>query len=434
LNYISDLDYNDWISTGQELFELGDVGFQIWDDWSSRSVKYDPGACIYKWSTFTGSRTGYEAIFAKAQRNGWINPKSHLALPPIDTQAVFNRGIPLPPPEGFPFLKYSLQGKNHHLRQRMLDNKFVLGKIALLGQATTIYAKPNTGKTLLTLKLLIDAINANVIRGDNVFYINADDSINGLIHKNELAEKYGFHMLAPNEEGFTITNFIRDMLIIIEHNLASEKIIILDTLKKFTDLMDKSNSSRFMSMARDFIAKGGTLVMLAHVNKNRDANGKVVFGGTSDISDDCDCAYTLDEITGSFGRKHVLFENFKRRGQVAAEAGYSYSIAEHAHYEQLVESVQPLNDEVVKIDERLNKKLERDEEIIDAILDALENIAGVKNTQNIILYVTSNYDYTKHQIRDVIYKYTGDNYKLGHRWAKIKMPRNEKIYVIIPKL
>ena len=36
--------------------------------------------------------------------------------------------------------------------------------------------------------------------------------------------------------------------------------------------------------------------MLAHTNKNRDSAGKVVFGGTSDIVDDVDCAFTLGSV------------------------------------------------------------------------------------------------------------------------------------------
>ena len=52
--------------------------------------------------------------------------------------------------------------------------------------------------------------------------------------------------------------------------------------------MDKKLSSKFGRMMREFVSKGGTIIMLAHTNKNRYSNGKVIFSGTSDIVDDVD--------------------------------------------------------------------------------------------------------------------------------------------------
>lgn len=45
-------DYNPWVEVGMALAELGDVGFAMWDGWSQQSVKYQPGECDKKWSTF----------------------------------------------------------------------------------------------------------------------------------------------------------------------------------------------------------------------------------------------------------------------------------------------------------------------------------------------------------------------------------------------
>ena len=49
---------------------------------------------------------------------------------------------------------FSITGSSQTMRQQMLDDMFVLKDIAILGQWTTLYAAPNTGKTLLTLCLL----------------------------------------------------------------------------------------------------------------------------------------------------------------------------------------------------------------------------------------------------------------------------------------
>lgn len=79
-------EYFEWISVGQALSELGDDGFELWDEWSQRSNKYDGEAAQWKWGTFTGDRTGFAAVFAKAQALGWENPKRR---PPVDLAQVF---------------------------------------------------------------------------------------------------------------------------------------------------------------------------------------------------------------------------------------------------------------------------------------------------------------------------------------------------------
>ena len=80
--------------------------------------------------------------------------------------------------------------------------------------------------------------------------------------------------------------------------------LILDTLKKFTDIMDKRKETEFMKAAREFVLHGGSLILLAHVNKHADAEGRVVYSGTSDVVDDIDCAYTLEVI-----QETAFFEN-----------------------------------------------------------------------------------------------------------------------------
>lgn len=91
---------------------------------------------------------------------------------------------------------YSLSGSLEALRKEMVEQKRLLDGIALMGQVTVLYAAPNTGKTLLVLSMLIEAIKEGRVDPANVFYMNCDDGTNGLVQKVELAERYGFHMLA----------------------------------------------------------------------------------------------------------------------------------------------------------------------------------------------------------------------------------------------
>ena len=243
----------------------------------------------------------------------------------------------------FDFNKFSLNGDSVAMKAQMLTDTYVLGELAILGQLTAFYAKPNSGKTLLTLYLLIEAINAGNIKAEDVYYINADDNYKGLVHKLELAEKHGFQMIAPGFKDFDTASFGFYLAQLMATNEARGKVIILDTLKKFTNIMDKKLASDFGKQMRMFVTNGGTIIMLAHTNKNRDADGKVVFSGTSDIVDDVDCAYTLDVNDDKSGLtdKAVLFENIKSRGDVAQEAAYKY-LAKPSHYQELLYSVSPI--------------------------------------------------------------------------------------------
>ena len=45
-------DYGDWLSVGMALYELGDAGFDLWDEWSKGSKKYKDGVTKAKWPSF----------------------------------------------------------------------------------------------------------------------------------------------------------------------------------------------------------------------------------------------------------------------------------------------------------------------------------------------------------------------------------------------
>lgn len=53
-------DYDDWLHVGMALHAgLGTSGLSLWDSWSQRSAKYEPGACEAKWRGFGQRPNGY---------------------------------------------------------------------------------------------------------------------------------------------------------------------------------------------------------------------------------------------------------------------------------------------------------------------------------------------------------------------------------------
>jgi hypothetical protein len=86
----------------------------------------------------------------------------------------------------------------------------------------------------------------------------------------------------------------------------SKSVIVLDTLKKFGDMMNKSKSKLFNSLLRTLTTKGITVVCLAHTNKHDDKDGKPIFEGTGDLRND------FDELIKLFTPDGALQPPFQR--------------------------------------------------------------------------------------------------------------------------
>ena len=334
-------------------------------------------------------------------------------------------------PKKFSLSDFSLKGQSAALKKQMLDDVYVLGELALLGQWTVFYAAPNAGKTLITIKMLIDALKAGNIKGENVFYVNADDDRRGLVTKLELAEKYGFEMLVPSEKGFESERLKVYLNTLVKEESSNGKIIILDTLKKFVDIMHKTKTSDFGKFAREFVSHGGTLIGLAHVNKNKDSDNKSVFGGTSDIRDDADCCYNIEVIQTSKTTKTIRFENHKSRGNVVKEATYQYS-NEKLPYLELLDSIKTVSEAeaiaMKEIEER-NKTLAANKEVIDSITSHIKD--GITNKTELIKAVNKATMVSNSKVKAVLEKHTGDDYGRGNRWSYSVGEKNVHNYFLI---
>lgn len=135
-----------------------------------------------------------------------------------------------------PLDRFSLRGKYEFLSTQKLMQVEVMRSVALLGESTVLYAEQNTGKTLISLALLIEAIESGRIRGEKVYYINVDDSFNGAVDKLGFAQKHGFHYLARDQAGFSVERLRVAMVEMIDNGTAKGTVLVLDTLKKFVDL------------------------------------------------------------------------------------------------------------------------------------------------------------------------------------------------------
>ena len=303
----------------------------------------------------------------------------------INILEVSNIFKPIPTPLET-LTQYSITGQSQILREQMLADQFILNNIAIMGQWTTIYGAPNSGKTLITNWLLRESILTEAIDGEMVFYINADDNYRGLVEKIELAEDWGMHMIAPHHKNFAVSKVLELISSMADNDSARGIVIILDTLKKFTDLMDKRTASQFGVAARGFISAGGTLIALAHTNKHVGADGKAIYSGTTDIVDDSDCCFVIDKISEDESKgittHTVEFSNIKARGDVSSKIGFTYEKIYGQQYIDLLGSVKCLdktNLEEIKQQSIIKAELNEDEVIIKAVYKLIEESIVTKD-------------------------------------------------------
>ncbi len=321
----------------------------------------------------------------------------------------------------------SLRGYATELEQEMRVQQPFLGQMALTGEATIWYAAPNTGKTLLAIHLMIEAVERGEVNPSNIFYIAADDSANGLIEKLHILEEYGVHVLAPGHRGFETSRFVNTISKMTADDAVNGICIVADTVKKFVSLMDKTEARKFGDTIRRFIMKGGTFVGLAHTNKNRGVNGKVVYSGTSDLIEDVDCAYLLDEMEQVDGRKTVAFENIKRRGNVASTVAYSYSIEEGQSFGTLLASVGMIGDEALSELYR-QTEMRSDASVIAAIKRLIGE--GVTSKMHLAKAVSASERLGRNRAVAIIERYTGDD-PAAHLWNFQVGAHGKREYVLL---
>jgi len=136
-------------------------------------------------------------------------------------------------------------GNSETMEEHMLDAVFVIDRLAILGQATVFFASPNAGKTLLTFKFLIQSVLEGLIDPSKVYYVNCDDTFRGSAEKLKIAEQHDINMLIPGQNGFMADQLLQLIVALTNSGEARGIIFILDTIKKFTDLMDKKTASQF---------------------------------------------------------------------------------------------------------------------------------------------------------------------------------------------
>jgi len=430
-----DIEYPDWLNVLMGIHtetRASEEGLALAIEWSRKGMKFvNEREIEEKWRSF---RLDVErpvtmgTLIQLAQASDAFVPVQTEVVEVGANQSSLKEDTRSAPTRQHALAKYSLIGEAEAIGQDMAKQVRILGSVALNGQLTVFYAEPNTGKTLLVLSMLCDAIERNRLNASDVYYLNVDDNGAGLVEKLRIADSHGFNMLAEGYKEFEAKAFRIELEEMVKSGQAAGTVLIFDTLKRFANLMDKGTSASFTKVLRDFAMHGGTVVALAHTNKRRGEGGKVVPGGTSDIRDDFDCAYTLDVVSDADdGARVVKFENIKCRGNVSLSAAYSYSRSPHLTYLQRLRTVEEVDPTELLIVKTAAKKAD-DAAVIEAIRACIAE--GCTSKMAISERVRQQTKASRTTVLAVLEEYAGDD-PGRHLWTFSRLGHGKHMYVLL---
>lgn len=286
-------------------------------------------------------RTMREKLAARLGVEPLQQPVPDAELPPTPASPVHHAPETQALVAVHPLRRFSLRGKASEYEARAQDTKPLFGGHVMKGQATMFYAPPNTGKTLITLHLIEEAIVEKRIDPNNVYYVNADDSSKGLSEKLRLMQDLGAHVLVPGQKGFKSSDLQELLVKTAQLDVARDGCIIIDVLKKFTPLNDKKMTSEFAEACRQFVMAGGTILALGHTTKSPNPDGTPRYAGTTDILEDFDAVYVVVPLAAKAdqGEKAVQFTKLKSRADSPDEVVYAYAAENGITYQERLASV-----------------------------------------------------------------------------------------------
>ncbi len=147
----NDFDYDQWIRVGMAVkAALPDdegLAYELFDEFSAKSDKYDPDETLGRWNTLNPTRIGAGTLYHLAQEAGWKPP---VALPEDDFSPV--AGIPVTPAR-----ETAKRGALYYLTPEdiRLDtaSNGLIDDLLDQGAMSVLYGESNTGKTFVAMDL-----------------------------------------------------------------------------------------------------------------------------------------------------------------------------------------------------------------------------------------------------------------------------------------
>ena len=260
------------------------------------------------------------------------------------------------------------------------------------GHLIAICSRAGAGKTTL----MINIAGEMAKDGYRVLYINADAGASDIKDYYHHAVEHNYTLINPDLTNGTADKVVDELRqIAISEGDLSKVVIVLDTLKKFGDLMNKSKAKEFNSLLRSLTTKGITVICLAHTNKYEDKDGKPIFEGTGDLRNDFDELIYLMPVTNPDGSITVSTKIDKSRAEIT---DMSFIINAHREVRELSHYVDTL-----AINE-YQKNLADDQPVISFILQHITPISKTA-TELRTIAIENNLKYSRNRIEAVLRRY-----------------------------
>lgn len=280
-------EYELWIRIGHALAELGDTGRGLWLEWSATSSKFDSNEAAKKWGTFPSNpqSTGYQVVFAEAQRRGWVNPSSNAAQLETVTRANFT-------------FRYAQPGGT------ILETEYLIDP--WLPRATVVgcYGRGEAGKSSWTAQVC-----ANVSEQASTLWISSEERQDHILQRHiscggqagtlavieAMPTKFDPKTKKPIAMSFNIFDDMERVLIDFQNDPGREKnrpvgVVVLDavvalvTWEKGTNPNDDAGVKKLIAHLFTLAERYGvTFIMLGHLNKgtNHDHMADAVTGAAA---------------------------------------------------------------------------------------------------------------------------------------------------------
>ena len=154
------------------------------------------------------------------------------------------------------------------------------------GHIMALCAPGNAGKT----QLMLYVSRCLAAQGYRVLYLNLDANPGDAKRQLEYAKRYGFEMLFPEiKSKASVEKLLKRLQGLAAQDVDLDRVVlVLDTLKKFVNMIHKASLAQFIALLRRLTGRGATVAVAAHTNKYAGQDGKLVFEGTGDLRNDVD--------------------------------------------------------------------------------------------------------------------------------------------------
>jgi hypothetical protein len=176
----------------------------------------------------------------------------------------------------------------------MEEATFIIPNLIVRGHLHALIAEANGGKTAL----MVHQAAKITEQGFDVYYVNADAGPGDLKSHFAHAQIHGYKVIAPDAKRGGSPEQVVALFKEAANNDVdmSNSVFIMDTLKKFTEVIQKSDAKEFYKLLRKLTVKGATVILLGHSNKYRGEDGKQVYEGTADLRNDVDNLIYLNSV------------------------------------------------------------------------------------------------------------------------------------------